>query len=124
MGPLDAYPHYDYRSIAMISLNTFKRVKELYTYRHEPEYMRPLGEIVWHTLLLCAAIGAVGVLLFAASVFVDVLTTLGGSATGTSRPPVVLDRAKLDETLRLIDQKAVDFQALKSAPTAVVDPSK
>ncbi len=108
----------------MMSFGTFKRVKELYTYRHEPEYMRPLGEIFWHGLLLCAAVAMVGVLVFAASVFVDVLTTLGGSAAGPTRPPVVLDRAKLDEMLNRIDEKVVEYNAHRAASSPVVDPSR
>ena len=108
----------------MISLGTFKRVKELYTYRHEPEYMRPLGEILWRTLLTVAAIGAVAVLIFAASVFLDVLTTLGGTPTGLTRPPTVLDRAKLDETLRRIDEKIIVYEAHRIGSPAIADPSK
>ncbi len=108
----------------MMFFDTFKRVKELYTYRHEPEYMRPLGEIFWHGLLFFTAVGAVAVLVFAASVFVDVLTTLGGAPTGTSRPPVVLDRASLDAMLHRIDEKVFEYETHRASSTPVVDPSR
>lgn len=96
----------------------------MYIYRHEPEYFRPLAELFWRSLLVLLAVGVVVVLIFAASVFWDVLSTLGNAAGGPARQPAVLDRAELQNTLRLIEERSLEFEAKKTTPTPVVDPSR
>ncbi len=104
--------------------DTWRRAKEMYTYRHEPEYVRPLAELFWRALLVLTATGVVGVLVFAATVFWDVLATLGNAAGAPARTSPALDRAALQNTLRLIEEKRLDFEARKATSTPVVDPSR
>lgn len=103
---------------------SIQRLKELYAYRHEPENLRPLSEFVWRTQLVLLVIGAVVVLIFAGNVFWGVLETLGSAAAGPARQPTVLDRAALQNTLHLIEERSIEFESKKTAPTLVVDPSR
>ena len=103
---------------------SIRRAKEMYAYRHEPENLRPLVELFWRIVLVLLALGVAIVLIFAASVFLGVLSTLGDTAAGPTRQPAVLDRAELQDTLRLIEERGLEFEAKKTAPTPVVDPSR
>ncbi len=103
--------------------DTLRRTRELYTYRHEPEYMRPLGQIFWRALLVSSVAGAIGVVIYAGSVFWGVLHTLG-STSAAARPTTVLDRAALDALLMSIDARRADFEARKASSTPFVEPIK
>jgi hypothetical protein len=102
---------------------TFLRLRELYTFRHEPEYVRPITEIFWLALLAAVAAGAVGVVLFGVGTFWSV-TSILSAPPGPARLPTVLDRAALDETLSTIEEKKRDFNTRKASPTPVADPSR
>lgn len=108
----------------MYLFDSMRRVKEMYAYRHEPENSRALVELSWRALLVLFVIGIVAILIFAASVFWGVLSTLGAAAAGPARQPAVLDRAELQDTLRLIEERNLEFESKKTTPTPVVDPSR
>ncbi len=104
--------------------DTARHVKEVYIFRHEPEYVRPLAQTFWRTLLFVGALGAAGILVFAMSVFWDVSNALSSAAQSSANQRPVIDRAALEETLALIERRRHEFEARKAAPSGVVDPSR
>ena len=102
----------------------WRRFSELYGSRHEPEYLRPLAEILWRSLLFSVAIALLVILFFSASVFWSVIGDLTSAQSSRSRPPQAFDRAKLKQTLEGIRARQAFFDELKSNPTPVVDPTK
>ena len=103
---------------------TWRRFVELYAARHEPEYLRPLAEGFWRTLLLLACIGAGAVVFFGIWQFWSVLSAVNTPPGSGVRPPPALNRVQLENTLGAIEQRRGDFNTLRSTVRPVVDPSK
>ena len=78
---------------------------------------------MWRSLLLFVLISLVGIIIFAATVFWSVIDKLTAPSTSV-KPPVALDRAKLESMLGQIRERQSRFDALKANPSPVVDPSK
>ncbi|MCE9541139.1 hypothetical protein K8R03_01115 [Candidatus Kaiserbacteria bacterium] len=101
----------------------WRRFRELYTFRHEPEYIRPLAEIVWRAILFCILISLMCVIAFSVTVFWGVIDTLTTPASSV-KPPVALNRAALENMLTQITARRNTFESLKTNPGPVADPSK
>ena len=104
--------------------SSWRRFKELYAYRHEPERARELAGFLWRGLLVFCAVGMVSALIFAASIFWSVMSKLSSAAGGGLQQSSLLDRAQLQSTLRLIEERRAAFDVKKVSPAPVVDPSK
>lgn len=98
--------------------------KDRYASRLEPENMRVIAEAFWRFMLLLAFVGLFGVVAFGAWEFSRVMDALGSAAESGKAPRAVLDRTRLEETLRTLDARRDAFEAAKAQRPAVADPSR
>lgn len=87
--------------------------------------MRPLTEWYWRTLLMCALIAIVGIVMYGTGEFFGVLSNLN-SAGGASRstPPNILNRKQLTDTLAAHEARLNAFVEAKNNRQVYTDPSR
>jgi hypothetical protein len=106
-------------------MNNNESFKALYEARHEPENLRPLAELYWRILLLCALAAAGAVIGFGAWEFSSVISTMSSAAAqGTAQQAPAIDKAQLENALVKFSERRANFEMSKSVTPAVSDPSK
>lgn len=108
-------------------IDTWTRIRTAYAYRHEPEYLRLLASYFWNMLLWMATIITAGVVLYGSLQLVSVFEDAGNRsvkapAVGTEAP--ILDRAQLQATLNIFNERRAQYEGLKANPPDVTDPSR
>lgn len=100
-------------------------IREAYAQKHRPECVRVLADFYWRVLLSSAVLM---VLIFTAYGVRQAYSVIGGGAA--ARVPVVtqpvphLNKAKLQDALTAFGEREVRFNALKTAPQKIADPSR
>lgn len=84
----------------------WRRFRELYASRQEPEALRPLATLVWRTILALFFLGSVVVVVYAMIVFGEVVEKVN-TIPPTNKPAAALDRTALDQTIREIRERGV-----------------
>lgn len=102
----------------------WSRSLSLYRGRHDPEVVHVLAGALWRTLLLTTLLGIAGVLAYGAWELVVVLENLTASGGSRSNPPALLDRAKLEQTLRAFESRNAQYEAARTSRPSVTDPSR
>lgn len=99
--------------------------KELYEARHEPENLRPIAELYWRVVLLCAVCAAGGVIVFGFWQFTSVMSIMNSASTNvTSNQISPIDRTLLEESLNAFALRRANFELQKNTSPAVTDPTK
>ena len=123
MAPQRAHHRlYCFDRIITMFTSLFNDLKMYYAARHEPESMRPLAEVYWRVLLLVGLVMVAAVLLYGASEFFGVIANLSSDGPAKSRPAATLNRNQLEGTLRALQGRRQNFDALPA--TTIPDPSK
>jgi hypothetical protein len=101
------------------SLRTF------YASRYEPEYMRPLAEWFWRVLLTVALFSLIAILFYGVIQFYGVMRKLSvGEGAKPSRQVDLLSREELANTLELLAEREVSYEAAKRGRSGISDPSR
>ena len=102
------------------------RIRNTYSYRHEPGCVRVLAESFWRAVLLTLTLVVIGAIAYGGyallTVFADVSNIENALA---SRAPVpALNRTQLQATIDGFATRQANYDFLKTHPPKVVDPSK
>lgn len=104
---------------------TWRRVRDTWSYRSEPERLRVLIEAYWRMLL-----GAAGIVMVCAVLYssINLISALGrGKGEPTLSPGgggAALDRAGLQATLKRFADRETNYEFLKKNPPTISDPSR
>lgn len=99
--------------------------KELYEARHEPENLRPIAELYWRVVLLCAVCAAGGVIAFGFWQFSSVMSIMSAASTNvTSQQVEPIDRTQLENALTSFSERQANFELGKNTVPAVTDPMR
>lgn len=100
-------------------------LRSFYESRQEPEYMRPLAEWYWRTLLSVALVALFSILAFGVWKFYNVTRILSaGADSRPSRQPEVLSKKDIADILTAFSERQARFEAAKDARTVIPDPSR
>ena len=98
-------------------------MKEIFSYFHEPEYVARFARVYWRGLL---AFSAVLIILF--SVYgirqVLLLSEIANTMPGETSAASPFDREKLKTALQGFEARDVRYEALKTRPPNITDPSR
>jgi len=102
------------------------RIRDTYSYRYEPEYLRTLAENFWRAVLFVLALVIVGGIVYGGLALLTVLADVSDIENSVaSRAPVPgLNRVQLQATIDGFESRKVNYEFLKAHPPKVVDPSK
>lgn len=102
----------------------WKELPEVINAGYEPEHTRSLANLYWRAIIASAFVVLVVVFLYSTWVLLRVLNDLGSSVDNSVLPRPALNRAELTATIRAIEERKAQFEALKaSPPAAITDPS-
>ena len=100
-------------------------IREAYAQKHRPECVRVLADFYWRVLL---SLAVVIVLIFIVYGIRQAYSVIGGDAAaqvpGVMQPVPKLNKTKLQDTLTAFGAREVRFNALKTAPQKIADPSR
>ncbi|HTR18478.1 MAG TPA: hypothetical protein VMH91_00660 [Candidatus Paceibacterota bacterium] len=103
---------------------SLSRVKEVWSYRSEPENIHALGELLWRTLLVIAFLALLSSVLLGVHEMSAVTQAENSVQAPTSAPPP-LDPAKLRSELGTLSARQAQYQSILQSPAPqVADPSK
>ena len=102
---------------------TYNSLMRLYERRFEPERLRPLAEDYWRLLLSGSLLGLLAVIVFGVMQFVGTLEALGSANSSGASPAVALDRAELETTVSLLDDRQSQYVAAQRSSATYPDPS-
>lgn len=107
-------------------LHNKQSVRDMYSYRHNPENMHAFADLYWRTLLYTASAATLLAIGFGIWELSSVLQNLGSSAGagGSAQPVPTLDRAQLKNTLQKFHAREARFESLKMSAPEIADPSK
>lgn len=98
------------------------KIKDAFAARHEPEAARVLGEFFWAFLVCLLVLIAVGSIAFGTREFLKPLSEeVESSVSASARKGVT--RAELVKLLEAFDERAKEYDARRTAPVSVKDPS-
>ena len=98
------------------------KIKDAYAARHEPEAARRLGEFFWVVLVGLMVIVIVSGIVFGIREFLRPLTEEVESSVSVGQRKGIT-RAELVKILEAFDARAADYEARRTAPVPVKDPS-
>jgi hypothetical protein len=102
----------------------FRRIRDLYGYRFEPERLRILADVYWRTTLLFACALSAGMFAYGVWILTDVLKQAEGGATLSTKSTLPLDRTKLREALGAFGARAERMETAVKDLGPVADPSR
>lgn len=101
---------------------TTVKIKDAFAARHEPEAVRVLGEFFWAFLVCLLVLITIGSIAFGIREFLKPLSEeVESSVSAGARKGVT--RAELVKILEAFDVRAKDYDARRTAPVPVRDPS-
>ncbi|RJR12906.1 hypothetical protein C4585_03025 [Candidatus Parcubacteria bacterium] len=107
-------------------MNQWRKLRDAYANRYQPEGVRVLAYFYWYTLLLLIVFVVLVVSLYGYWQFKTILnSSTQGSQTipdGATKPPVTEE--ELEGVLQTFEDRRSTYEALKQAPPKVSDPSR
>ena len=107
-------------------IHLWAHVRDVWSYRHEPEHLRVLAGAYWHILLITVACGAASVALYGGLQFLSVRgmgeKVVGSLPSGVASTP--LNQKELQATLEGFDARKERYEFLRTNRPEIADPSK
>lgn len=108
------------------STTGFKRLRDAYTNKYEPESLRVLASAYWHALLYVTIFVVLSAACFGLWQFAGVFRTLPESPTlvpSGARAPII-NHAQLEATVQGFKDRQERYEYLKVNPPQLADPSR
>lgn len=103
----------------------WRRIRDLYGGRYQPEGLRPLAELYWRSLLVVSFFAIWFAILYGIWDMTGVLSTLAASPDTSPPPPSTLNKMTLDALVQEFDFRQQGFDSFTPATApAVADPSR
>ena len=99
------------------------RIKETFSYLHEPEYASRFARVYWRGLLACAAVLIVLFSMYGIRQVV-LLSEIANTTSEAINAPPPFDRGKLETVLAGFGARDARYEILKRSPPNMSDPSR
>ena len=114
----------DCASFVMISGNDIlARLKAIYQNRNEPERLRALARLYWHSMLLIMFSALVAIAIYGAYALSQTFEIVGEQGSDGKTAPQTFTHAQLSEVLIGFAARQSNFDALKKTGPQIADPS-